>query len=431
MNETTTIQSEVADAGGCRRRLTITIPPDLVAMEFDETLVRLSHAVRIPGFRKGKVPPEIIRMKFSRDLQEEVREHLVQEALGEAIAQHQLKPLHAPIIDGGDVKQGEPYSFTALFEVRPELRLGDHKGLAVTLAEPTVTDEDVDKMIEGIRERQGRFVPVEPRPVNPGDFVVADLEGHFEDDKGADFKHESVLIEVNPESNLPEFGGNLPGMSPGETKTFPVTYPENYEAPHLAGKQVRYTVLVKEIKAKELPALDDELPKDLGREGTLAEFREEIRRDLLAARKRAAERDAKETLLRGLIEANEVEVPEVMVEEQVNYQIEEIIQRMIMRGMNPETASVDWKELKEKELPLARKRVLGTLILDEIARRETLAVTDAEIDERIVAEARSRGEKPADVRKHLEEGSAKQAFKNQILREKSLDILLKNARITT
>ena len=239
------------------------------------------------------------------------------------------------------------------------------------------------------------------------------------------------MVEIGSETNLPEFNDALPGLSPGEAKTFVVAYPQEFGAEHLAGRRVGYTAHVKEIKARELPPADDELPKDLGKTGTLKEMLEELRRDLAASRHRMAERQARESLLRQLIESNPVPLPEIMVEDQLNMQIEDIVRGMILRGIHPGKTDVDWKEVRDKELPLARSRVHGILILDEIATREGLAVTDAEISRRIAEESTRSPRKGEEVRKRLEESSTRQVIKNQLLREKSLDFLLKNATITS
>lgn len=427
----TDIRSEITEAGGCRRRLSVSVPVDEVGREFGETLHRYARAIRIPGFRRGKVPPAIVKKRFSHEIEEEVRERLVKHGLEHAFEQHSVLPLHDPVIEGGEVKEDEPYAFSALFEVKPKLRVAEYKGLPVALSEPVVRDEDVERALDSLRERLGRFVPVEPRPLAKGDFALVDLEGRYEDGTGKDFKHDGVMIEVGSENNLPEFEAALPGMQPGESRTFTVAYPTEFEADHLAGRQVRYTLMLREIKVKELPPADDELPKDLGKAGTLADLREEIRRDLTTGMKQANERRARESLLRHLIETNVAEVPEVMVEEQVNHQLEEIVRSMILRGIHPTKTDIDWKALRDKERPLARQRVLGMLILDEVARAEEISVTEEELEARIREELRSLRDPGSEAAKSLSERRTRQALKNQMVREKCLDFLLKNATITT
>jgi trigger factor len=427
----TLMQSEIADVGACRRRVNVTVTAEEVAREFDETLRRYARSIRIPGFRKGKVPAPIVKKRFAQEIHAEVREHLVAHGLREALTTHEVRPLHDPVVDGGELKEGEAYGFSALFEVRPRIDLRDYKGLAVSLPAAVVSDEEVDHAVDAIREKLGRFIPAEPRPVTKGDFALVDLEGRYEDGKGKDFKHEGVMIEVGSDHNLPEFEQAMPGMLVGDSKTFDVSYPAEFDAEHLSGRRVHYTVVLKEVKVKELPPADDELPKDLGRQGTLATLKEEIRADLLEGKKRQNERQAREQLLRRMIEMHPVDLPEVMVHEQVNNQLEEIARGMIVRGIHPSKAEIDWDALREKELPLARQRVLGTLILDEISVKEGISVTDGEITQRIREETEGRGERGGEIAKRLSEGGARQALKNQLVREKSLDFLLKNATITS
>lgn len=425
------LQSEITDAGGCRRRLNVTVPPDEVAKEFDETLRRYARAISVPGFRRGKVPPAIVRKRFAHEIEEEVREHIVRQGLREALEKHEVLPLHNPVVDSAGVKEGEPYAFSALFEVRPAIRLGEYHGLTVGLPDLSVTDEDVASALDAVRERLGKFVPVEPRPIVRGDFAIVNLRGQHEDGKGKDFAHEGVMIEVGSENNLPEFEAALAGMTVGESKSFTVSYPAEFDAEHLAGRHLRYDVEVKEIKVKEIPPADDELSKDLGKEGSLADLKEEIRRDLVIGRRRNLERQAKESLLRQLIEGHPVDVPEVLVQEQLDQQIEDFAHGMLLRGVDPSRTNVDWHGLREKQAPIARQRVLGSLILDEIAKKEGISASDSELDRRVLEEARGHPERLEKARKGLADQQTRQAFKNQLVREKSLDFLLKNATIKT
>src|SRR5262245_5746404 len=195
-HESLGIEAELSDAGGCRRRLQITVSTDDVAREFGETVKRYARAVRMPGFRRGKVPIELVRKRFAQEIEEEVRDHLVRHGLQEAFGQHKVFPLHNPVVEGGKVTEGEPYSYSALFEVRPQLRLGEYKGLSVSLPEAKVGDDEVEKALTALRERLARFVGVDPRPLVKGDFAVVDLEGRDVTGKGKDFKHEGVMVEL-------------------------------------------------------------------------------------------------------------------------------------------------------------------------------------------------------------------------------------------
>jgi trigger factor len=263
-----------------------------------------------------------------------------------------------------------------------------------------------------------------------GDFALVDLEGRDTSGKSKDFRHEGIMIEVGGENNLPEFNAALPGANVGESKTFEVVYPENFEAKHLAGRTIAYTLTVRQIKVKEIPPADDELPKDVGKTGTLAELRETIRKDLLDSLRTNHERQARESLLRHLIDTNTAPVPEVMVEDQLNSQLEDVVRQMIVRGVDPNKAGVDWQAVREQERPLAEKRVLGMLLLDEIASRESIAIEEGELRERIAQEIRAGASHSAEVKKRLDEPETRQALKNQMVREKTLDFLLKNATIT-
>lgn len=442
---TAAIQTELKNTGGCKRRLSVTIPAEIVAREFDEIVAQFARSARIPGFRQGKVPADLVRRRFAKEISEEVGEHLVREGLAHGLEEHGVRPLHDPVLESESPRNGEPFLFSVLFESAPDLHLGEYKGLSVAMPEPVVGEDDIDRAVDQIRDGLARFVSVEPRPVVKGDFAVLDLEGRVEPaatepgsapeakpakTPDAPIRHQNVVVELGAEGNVPDIDKGLDGMAPGETRTFPVHYPDDYGTERLAGKTVVYQATLKEIKRRELPAADDELPKDLGKEGTLADLREEIRGDLLAARKRASEAKARDQLLRQLIERHPVEVPEVMVEDQVSGTLEELARSLASRGVDPSRAEINWKEIRDKELPLARQRVLGLLILDEIARREAVEVSEPEISRRIAEEVARRGRAGEEVRKRLDRPEMRQVIKNQLVREKSLDFLLKNATIT-
>jgi trigger factor len=273
--------------------------PDDVSREFEGRSgdTRSSDAASAAEVSNGAAPAEI---------EEEVRDYLVRHGLQVAFDQHKVFPLHNPVVEGGKVTEGEPYTYTALFEVRPTLHLGEYKGVSVRLPEAKVDDEEVEKALTALRERLARFIGIDPRPLTKGDFALVDLDGRDTSGKSKDFKHEGVMIEVGGESNLPEFNAALPGMTVGEAKTFEVVYPEDFEAKHLAGRTIAYTVSVRQIKVKEVPPADDSF-RTSGRPALSPSCgkRPGPRRSLRANH----ERQARGGLLRHLPEANTVPVP--------------------------------------------------------------------------------------------------------------------------
>ncbi|PYT07120.1 MAG: trigger factor [Acidobacteria bacterium] len=381
---------QVEDVSPVKKRMEVEVPPAEVEREMEKLVRGYAKSVRVPGFRKGHVPPGLVRQRFAKELEQEVKERLMGEYHAQAVAEKGLDPLHDPVVEEVEFRSGEPLRFRTLFEVRPEVPLGRYRGLEITRPRVEPTDEEVEQALESLRESAARFLPVEPRTIVEGDYVVVDVVGRFIEEDGKTFRKEEMMMAAGAPENLPEFNEALSGASPGSEKLFHVSYPADYQDGHLAGRRVEYTL-----------------------------------------RERHARRAALESAMRQLIDAHDFDLPDVMVEEQLRRQMEDIVRGMMARGMDPEKAGVDWKEIREQELPLARRRVRGTLLLDEIARREGLDVTDSEVSDRIEREASELGLRPQQIRQRLEKGGALQALRSQILREKTLDFVLNQATITS
>ena len=422
---------QVEDVSPVKKRMEVEVPPAEVEREMEKLVRGYAKSVRVPGFRKGHVPPGLVRQRFAKELEQEVKERLMGEYHAQAVAEKGLDPLHDPVVEEVEFRSGEPLRFRTLFEVRPEVPLGRYRGLEITRPRVEPTDEEVEQALESLRESAARFLPVEPRTIVEGDYVVVDVVGRFIEEDGKTFRKEEMMMAAGAPENLPEFNEALSGASPGSEKLFHVSYPADYQDGHLAGRRVEYTLSVREIKRRELPPLDDDFAREMGETEGLQALRDRLKRDLKEARERHARRAALESAMRQLIDAHDFDLPDVMVEEQLRRQMEDIVRGMMARGMDPEKAGVDWKEIREQELPLARRRVRGTLLLDEIARREGLEVTDSEVSDRIEREASELGLRPQQIRQRLEKGGALQALRSQILREKTLDFVLNQATITS
>lgn len=426
-----TLKVQVTDVSPVKKRVEIEVPAEEVDREIEGLVRQYARQTRIPGFRRGHAPPSIIRQRFGADLRQEAKERLVTRFHDQAMKERHIHPLHDPVVEELSMEKGEPLKFRTLFEVRPEIELGSYRGLVSMPPRSEITDEDVEKALQSMRESAGRLVPVDPRPVEDGDQAVVDVEGRFAEGEGEDFRHESVVIPVGADGTMTEFSEALRGAAPGDVRTCRVTYPKEDGAGRLAGKQVDYTLTLREIKRREVPELDDEFAADMGEPEGLTRLRERVREDLGAARQHASERQARESALEKLIESHEFEVPEVMVEEQLGRQVEEHLHALAARGVDLRTAKIDYAGMREKELPLARRRVKGMLLLDEIVRKEGLEVTPSDVDARIGREASGMGLAPETLRARLEKGGGVQALKNQILRERALDIVLDRITITT
>ncbi len=263
----------------CRRELELEIPAEEVTKKIESVAKEFARVANVPGFRRGKAPISLIRRKFADDIKGEVLQSLVPERVEKAVAEQKLTPVSQPQVDKLDFNEGQPLKFRAVFEVLPEFELGNYKGLEFDMPTMDVTDEDMAKALEEMRERAAAFAPVEGRAIQDGDFAQVKLLGKPEGG-GDPLQADSVLCHIGAEETMEPFNANLKGASAGEHRNFDVDYPADYPDPKLAGKKYHYAVEVLGIKTKKLPELNDEFAKDVSEAGTLDELKKKVREGL-------------------------------------------------------------------------------------------------------------------------------------------------------
>ena len=333
-------------------------------------------------------------------MREDVLENLLPKYFKQKVEEEQLQVVGRPSVKDVHFHEGEPLRFKAEFEVAPDIELKEYRGVAVHYSEPQVSDEDVAKRLEDIREQKAEYVNVEPRPVADGDYAVVSLDSIA----GADqpIHQDEMVLHVGDKDTLPEFSEALRGMSPEEEKEFETTYPEDYGQERLAGKTIRFHMLLKTIRTKELPELNDEFAQDLGDYPTLNDLREAVRKAIFHEREYAAQAKAKEELIDRLIETHEFPIPEAYVERQVEAQIEQQFRELAERGVDPAKLKIDWAKLKESQRPKALREVKASLLVDKIAEREAIHTTNDEMDREVQRIAKQEREPVAATRKKLE-----------------------------
>ncbi len=430
--ETVPMSVQLQDIGPVKKRLSVEIPAKEVARSEEDLVRSWSRTARIPGFRKGHVPASVIRQRFGKEIEDESKHRLVEEFCNRAIQAQGLEPAHDPVVEEVSREPGGSLKFQTLFEIRPKIDLGTYKGLVKVETPAEVTSEDVDRALESLRGGAARLIPVEPaRPAQSGDVVVADLDGHVIAGEGENFKHQGVLITLGAEDTPAPLTAALEGASPGDRRQAEVQSPQDSQRESPARRTVRYDIIVRELKTRLLPDLDDEFAKEIGEPGGIAPLRDRIKADLQAARRRRALSEAREAALTRLAEAHPVEIPEVLAEAESRRLLEDLVTDLAGRGVDVEKANLDFREIREKQRPLAKKRAHGLLLLDAIIRKEGWTVRESEIRERVRAEARAAGASEERVRERLEREGGTQALAVQILRGRALDILIDEASITT
>jgi len=416
----------------CRREIELEIPADKVQKAADKITRDIIKVARIPGFRPGKAPMTLVRRRFADDIQGEVVQSLVPEALEKALGEKNLVPVTRPEVDKVEFKDGEPLKFRAVFEVLPEFELGDYKNLTVQVDEIPAGDAEVEKAVEEMRERAATFVPVEGRAAKDGDSVLIKLKG-LPTEGGEPVEADNVMVPLGAEETLASFTENLRGARAGETKTFQAKYPDDYPDAKLAGKTYDFTVEVQAIKEKKLPELNDDFVKEAAGENaelkTLDELRKKIRESVEASRYHQQKTQAQDRILEQLTKAHDFPVPEALIEGQMDTRLERMVRTFAAQGIDPRGMNVDWAGIRGKQRDRAVTDVKAELILDHIATAEKIDATDEEVEKEIEHLAEHRGESATAMRARLTKEGTLDTMKSKLRSNKTIDWLYSNARI--
>jgi trigger factor len=413
-----------------KREIEVEIPSEEVSRETDVLIQKYQKLARIPGFRRGHVPASIIRQRYSQDIQNEVVDVLVPRYFRKETERLGLMPVSQPRVTDLHAHEGKAVHFKASFEVMPEIKVEGYKELRADHPEISVTDEEVEESLTGLQEQKATFAPVEGRAVADGDFAQVSLDGtpKVEDADAKAMHVDDVLVEIGGASTMPEFTENLRGAEAGEERTFDVNYPDDFSDERLRGKKFAYKVQVKAIKQKTLPERNDDFAKELGEFTTLDEVRQRIREGMEHERRHAAERDAKDKLLAELIRRNEFEVPEALVDRQIDVRLDRGLRALAAQGMRSEDMKkMDLARLRTGQRDQAVQEVKSSLLLEKVADQEKIEVGDDEIDREIEALATQTNQTPDAIRARLTRDGALDRIRNRIRNEKALDFLYRQS----
>ncbi len=411
-----------------RREIQVEIPVEEVNRETDSLIQKYQKLARIPGFRRGHVPASIIRQRFSEDLKSEVVEALVPRYFRKETDKQGLIPVSQPQVTNLHLKENEPLRFKATFEVMPEIKVEGYKELRAEKPEITVTDEEVEQSLTGLREQHATYTSVEGRALADGDYAQVSLDGQPKDGDGKPVHMDEIMVEIAGKNTMPEFTENLRGASAGDERVFDVLYAQDAAEQRLAGKTFTYTVKVQSIKQKSLPELDDQFATQLGEFKSLEEIRQRIREGMEAERKHAAEHEAKDKLVAELVKRSEFEVPEALVERQIDVRLERGLRALAAQGMKAEDIKkMDLNRLRVGQREQALQEVKASLLLDKIAEEEKIEVSDEEVNGEIDALARQSKQTPDAIRARLTRDGALDRIRNRIRSEKTLDFLYRQS----
>ena len=414
--------STVAD---CKRSLEVEIPVEEVDKARQRVAESIRKKVRLPGFRPGKAPPNMIESRYAVDIRKEVLEQLLPQAFRARVEKEELHVVGQPNISELHYERGEPIRFKAEFEVAPEFEIADYHGLPVKYEEPVVTDEEVANRLEDTRERRAEYVNLDPRPVEDKDFVVVLLKSLT---GLAEPIEQDMTVEVGGGDTFPSFTEALLGANPGETKEAEVIYPEDYGEPKLAGKTVRFALTPKVIQKKELPALDDEFARDLGDYQSLDELRDAVRKSIFHEKQQAAQQVAKEALIDRLVEANDFPVPETYVNRQIENQLSAQLRQVTGREVDLSKLNLDWAKVKEKQRDPAVRSVKALLLLEKVSDKEGIKATRDEVDREVQRIAQQAREPIPVTRARLDKDGTLARIANHIQTEKTLQFIFEQAQ---
>jgi trigger factor len=405
----------------------VEIPADLITAESQRVTSEFSRQAKIDGFRPGKVPLGVVRTRFAKEIQEQVMERLLPRTFHEAIADKGLELVGDPHLQHVDaVIEGAPVKYKAEFEVKPQFELREYRGLAIDDPKIEVADDDVDKMIERLREQASVYRPETERGLEQNDFAMIEMttsaEGIEPETRGGHF-------QLGEETPLPELHESLRGKKPGETASFDKTYPDDAQNENFRGRNIHHEVTLKEIRVQEKPEITDEFAQSTGGWETVAQMREAITADIRKHREQEVRRMKQGQIGERLLATHEFEVPETLVEEEVGKSLQNYARFLASQGVDIEKAEIDWRKMRDEFLPEAAKRVRRSLILEQIAKKENLIVSDVEVDAEIRRAAKDADRDFAEVKHRLRHDGGYEQLRMSLSQEKALDFVVREATL--
>ncbi len=416
----------MSSVDSCKRELEISIPWDEVQEQTDKIVASIRRTAKIPGFRPGKAPPPVVKSRYKAEIRKEIVEQLIPRYFWDEAKQNDLHVVGSPDVHDLEFEDGEPMRFRAEFEILPEFELGEYRRIEVPYSEPDVSSEQVEKELEGMREQQASYVNLDPRPLEDGDIAVLALKSEAVGDS-PQVDQDDTTITLGEAGTLPEFTENLRGKSPGDEVDFAVRYPEDFGNEKLAGKEISFHATVKGLRKKELPELDDEFAADVGDFQTVDDVRAKIRDQMEEHFRRQATEAAKNKLMDKLIESHEFAVPEKLIEQQVIRRLERRLGALKQQGVDIEKLNIDWNKAGGNEREPAARDVKAGLILERIAKVESISATPEEINEQVRQYAAQEQQTVETARKKLAEDGTLDRIQGRISNDKALNFLFDEA----
>lgn len=414
-----------------KKKISFEIPAERVSKEIEKVYEEIKRTVSIKGFRKGKVPRAIIEKHYNEKMQADALKNLINDTYFKALIDKKILPVSQPEFESDPLKPGEPFQYVAVFETAPEIELKEYQGIPVEKRKLIADEKVVDARLVELQEGMAQLKPVEDsRPAQDGDFVSIDFKGFID---GVPFERgeaQDYQLQLGSNNFIPGFEDQVVGMSPGDAREVKVTFPADYGNAELAGKDVTFDVKLNEIKSKELPPLDDDFAKQFGPFENIGELRARLSEVFEKEEVQKIDNEMRDNLVKALIEKHEFEVPEAMVEKQLNVLIENMKHNLASQNMSFEQLGTSEEKIREQSRSVAVNQVKGSLLLAAIAEKEKIAVEDAEIEEKI-RDIAAQANKDFEVVFGIYQSNpyAKDTLVMQIREDKVIDFLLGQAKV--
>jgi trigger factor len=422
-------QAKILSEKDCERIIQVEVPKDRILIAMDNMYNNIQKMAEIPGFRIGKAPKSMVEKYFKSRVESDVKEKIVSDSFKETLQKLEIDPIGNPSITELKFEAGKPLEYKISIEVRPKIDIKNYKGIKVKKEKIEASEDDVNKTIEYLRERNAEFSPVDSRAVQDKDFVIVDFKAFENDNELYELKTDNYIIEIGAKKTIPEFENNLIGVKINETKEITVDYKPDFTNKSIAGKKVLYKVTVKNIREKKLAVVDDEFAKDVGNYKTLDELKQNIKAQIIADKENRDRTRMINDIINELAKDIDFPLPKSLLKNEYNRLLNEYESMMKSRGLTYETTGKK-KEEVEKELDeIAKKRIKSFLIVHEIGRLEKIEVNEQEIDSEINNILANAGKEKDQWTEYFNSERGRESVESQILQDKVLDFLLKEAKI--
>jgi trigger factor len=421
---------ELTDISECKKSLDFEVPQDVVDHEIGHIAQEFARKAKVPGFRPGKAPVAVIKTRYKEEIVSEVMQHILPRSFSEAVKERNLDLVADPSFENIDYTIGAPLRFKAVFEVYPQLNVSNYTGIPAQEVTVSVEESEIETTLKKLQDDMSELTPVEEdRPIKESDFAEISFQGIVQGAEEEPIAADKAVVEIGGASTLKEFTENLVGAKQNDEKEFSVSYEANYPEKRLAGKTVAYKVKVEALKEKKVPDLNDEFAQSIGEYKSIEDLRSKVRADMEKHKREHANEELREKLLLWLEENNTFEVPDALVDRQIQTRMQRMVRELSRQGVNPQRLDVDWGKIREDQRKQSVRDVRGSLILQFVAEKEKLEVLDEELDgeiERIASDANKPVEK---IREVLGQQSGMARLREQIMNKKVLDFLQEKARI--